>query len=417
MRQISEKDRKILRDLAKKQYEMSQGEKMDALRKEWVAHNDCQSSRPMIVVELGTFAQDIIPPLMQCEGEDARAIEWALHSNMANHELFQDDSVVKDYFPVYTPTFWRPFDIEVKIDHAKNPNSVGHHFVEVLHDLHEDFHLLKPSAFGADLEKLRTDLEFYGELFDGVLPVKVSADALYAVPTQNIVHIMSMENMLFSIYDYPDEFKQMMDQLSDDYLKYFQFLADNHLILPTVEDGGLGQGTYCYTNKLPGWDEFEKRPFTSKDVWGFLDSQETAGISPEMFEEFIFPYYKKIGDQYGRLSYGCCEAVDPIWENCLSKLSTLHRISISPWCNEEYMGEQLRGRDIVYHRKPSPNYLGVGTTLDEEALRAHIDKTLAAAKGCTVEFTQRDVYQINSTYEKVRRYVQIIREECESHPL
>lgn len=417
MRQISEKDRQILRDLAKKQYEMSQGEKMDALRREWVAHNDCQSSRPMVVVELGTFAQDVIPPLLRCEGEEAREIEWQLLSNMANHELFEDDSVVRDYFPVNVPTFWRPFDIDIKVDHAKNPESVGHHFVEVIHDLEEDFHLLKPSAFGMDMERYQEEQEFYGELFDGVLPVKMAGHGLYAVPTQNIVHIMSMENMMFSMYDYPGEFKEMMDMLADDYLRYFRFLEENRLILPTVADGGLGQGTYCYTAKLPGWDEFEKRPFGSRDVWGFLDSQETAGISPEMYEEFIFPYYKKIGDQYGRLSYGCCEAVDPIWERCLSKLDNLHRVSISPWCNEEYMGEQLRGKDIIYHRKPSPNFLGVGSVLDEDGLRAHIDKTLAAAKGCTVEFTQRDVYQINSTYEKVRRYVQIIREECEKHPL
>ena len=40
--------------------------------------------------------------------------------------------------------------------------------------------------------------------------------------------------------------------------------------------------------------------------------------------------------------------------------------------------------------------------------------TLAAAEGCTLEFTQRDVYTVNNDIGKVRRYVGIIKEESEN---
>ena len=43
-----------------------------------------------------------------------------------------------------------------------------------------------------------------------------------------------------------------------------------------------------------------------------MDSQETVSISPDMYGEFIFPYYKKVAERYGLLSYGCCEPVDPV---------------------------------------------------------------------------------------------------------
>lgn len=410
MTMISEKDRKILKQLAYKQFYLSQTEEMQQLRKDWTAHNDCKLDHPLITVELGTFEQDIIPQLLQCEGETAREIETQLHRNLVNHELFRDDSIVKDHLPIHYPTYFVPFDIPVKIDHLAD--SVGHHFVEVLRDLQADYHLLKTSSFGVALEEMKQKQELLQELFDGIIPVKVTGRGLYAVPTQDIVHIMSMENMMFSMYDYPDEFHAMMKRLSDDYLSYFKFMEQNGMILPTVGDEPLGQGSYCFTKDLPDESELALRPFTTKDVWGFLDSQETAGISPEMFEEFVFPYYKKLADAYGLLSYGCCEAVDPIWAACLSKLENLRKVSISPWCNEAYMGEQLRGRRTVFHRKPSPNYLGVGSVLDEEALRAHIRKTVQAAKGCALEFTQRDVYTIHNTYQKVARYVEILREEC-----
>ena len=157
------------------------------------------------------------------------------------------------------------------------------------------------------------------------------------------------------------------------------------------------------------------RPLTTRDVWGFMDSQETVGLSPEMYEEFIFPCYQKISSQYGLLSYGCCEPVSPIWDNCISKLENLRKVSISPWCDEELMGERLRDRKVIFHRKPSPNYLGVGAVMDEEAFREHLRKTFRAARGCKLEITQRDVYTINHDISKARRYVDIIKEEIENN--
>ena len=79
------------------------------------------------------------------------------------------------------------------------------------------------------------------------------------------------------------------------------------------------------------------------------------------------------------------------------------------------MAERLRGKRIIFHRKPSPNFLGVDKQLDEQAFREHIRNTLTAAKGCTLEITQRDVYTIHNDEEKAKCYVAIIREEIENH--
>ena len=77
------------------------------------------------------------------------------------------------------------------------------------------------------------------------------------------------------------------------------------------------------------------------------------------------------------------------------------------------MGERLQGRKVVYQRKPNPNFLGVEVELDKEAFAAHVRKTLKAAKGLNVEFTQRDVYTVHGNEEKVREYVRIVRRERE----
>ena len=80
------------------------------------------------------------------------------------------------------------------------------------------------------------------------------------------------------------------------------------------------------------------------------------------------------------------------------------------------MGERLRDRrNVIFHRKPSPNYLGVGAVMDEDAVRESLRKTLHAARGCKLEITQRDVYTVNRDISKAKHYVDIIKEEIANH--
>lgn len=415
---ISPEDKAIIREVAKRQLEFANQESNKKKIAEWYQHNALQGQRPMIHLEMWTFAQEILPQRLACKGEYARQVETALYCNFLNQELFDDDRVTPDYFPLNYDTYFELFDIPVAVEHTTDNSgseSVGHHFVSVLEDLEDDYHKIKPSRFGVDLERTEQKKQILSETLGDILPVRMQMDCLYSVPTQMLVHIMSMENMMFAMYDYPELFLQMMNQIADDTLAYYRMLEEKKLIWPTTTFESVGQGTWSFNHELPDWDELEKRPFTTKDVWGFMDSQETVGISPAMYEEFIFPCYQKISSQYGLLSYGCCEPVDPIWDNCISKLDNLRKVSISPWCKEEFMSERLAGSKIIYHRKPSPNFLGVDKVLDEEAVRNHIRASLIAAKGCKMEITQRDVYTIHHDIAKAKRYVDIIKEEIVNH--
>lgn len=404
---ISLKDRRILRDTAKLQREYASLPKMAKLKEEWTLHNTLRGKRPMISVEIGTFFGDVISPFLNCEGEQARSIESALYFNMLNHILFDDDTPVQDYFPISYQPYFKPFNIDEQV--VRLENSLGHHFVEQIKDFKTDCHLLQKSAYGIDKKVHISYMNLVDDLFGDILPVKLIGSSLVSCMTQNFVHIMSMETMFMAMFDAPEEFKAAMNQLSDDYISYFKLLESEGVLLPTARGEHLNQGSFCYTDELPNCGSI-----TTKDVWGYLDSQETVGISPDMFAEFIFPYYQKVASCFGLLSYGCCEPVDSIWKPCLSKLENLRKLSISPWCNEEYMGEQLQGKPVIYLRKPSPNYLGVEKELDEDALRTHIQKTVKAARGCHLEFAQRDVYTIHHNPKKVKRYVEILREETES---
>jgi hypothetical protein len=414
---ISNKDRGILRELAKKQYAYSQLPIMKERAKDWLLHNDLKGKRPMIHVEVGTFQSEIINDKLRCEGDFARGIEYQLLHNMLNHEILDDDMIVPEYYGIHWQSYFRLFDISISRETVKDSKgrSIGHHFNHVISDLEKDFSKLGETKFGVNKEATFEYKEFLENIFGDILPVKLISGSLYSVPTQNIVHLMGMENMFYSMYDYPELFHQLMKRITDDYISYFRYLEKEGCLLPTVANEGLAQGSLCYTNDLPDEKSLNGRRVLTSDVWGFMDSQETVSLSPEMFEEFIFPYYKKVSDNFGLLSYGCCEPVHPHWDRCISKLSNLRKVSISPWCDENLIGERLRGSKVIYHRKPSPNYLGVGYELDEEAFSNHITVTLKAAKGCKLEISQRDVYTLEGNIGKAKRYVQIIRNLIDKH--
>ena len=410
MEQITKKDRERLRSLAARTREIAETPAMAELKKLWLKHNMCGGVRPMVTVETWTFAPDVLPQLLQCEGGFASGIEWQLLSRLVNNEVFKDDSIVEPFFPATPYYSITPFGLEVKVERA-DKKDLGHHFMEQITDLERDFHLLGESRLHTSRTGADDSAAAVNEIFGDILPARVCGASLGASLTQAIVHIMGMENMFVSMYDHPGLFHEMMRRLSDGYLRFYDALEEEGKLLPTTAGEQVSQGAYAFNTKLPSSAPAGGK-LTTRDVFGYMDSQETVGVSKEMFSEFIFPYYKKVAERFGLLSYGCCEPVSAFWDD-IGSLPNLQRVSISPWCDEELMGERLRGSGIVYHRKPSPNFLGVGSALDEDALRKHIARTVQCAKGCELEFTQRDVYTVGGDAQKVARYVQIIREETE----
>lgn len=404
---ISAKDRQRLRQLAAEQAERAASDKNRRLYQEWEDYGASRSGvRPLIRIEIDTFEQDVLPPLMRCEGDEAREIEAKLLRPYANQILFEDDTLIPSYYAILPELTFIPFGLAVK---REETGGIGHHFVPYLHDLEEDYALLGPSEYALDEAAMEAKEKTAQDLFGDLLPVKPSSGCLYACPTQDIVHIMSMEDMYISMYEAPERFHQMMERITGDYLAFFRDMESKGQIRSAAKMQHLNQGSYCFTDELP-----DDMPHAAlRDCWLFMDSQETSGISPAMYAEFVFPYYAKVMEAFGCVSYGCCEAVHSIWDDCLSKVANLRKVSISPWCDEEFMGERLRGTPITYLRKPPATLLGVGKELDEDAVRVCFRKTADAARGCKLEIAQRDVYQINGPVEKVRRYVELARRELE----
>jgi len=393
-----------LRDLAKRQLELAESERNKQLYKDWEVHGRTDASgRPMITVEFGTFCTEFVEPLLLCESDKARELERMLLRDIFPFENFGDDTIIRNYIGVSEEYRIIPFGLAALREES---GGLGHHIVPQVKDLAEDFHLLGKS--GIELAEGHTLGEFVDEIVGDILPVKKTGRPRYAAFMQNIVHIMGMEDMYVAMLEEAELFHEMCAMLTNDYIEAMERTESEGMLRATNGDVPLSQGSMCFSDDLPQSGDCLK----TSQIWGYMDAQEAQGISPDMYHEFLFPYYKRISERFGLLSYGCCEGVDSFWDD-ISKFENLRKLSISPWCNEEIIGGALLGRKVVYHRKPSPNYIGVDRYLDEDAVRSHIKRTVDCASGLTLEFSQRDVYTVHCDIGKVARFVKIIREECE----
>ena len=146
---------------------------------------------------------------------------------------------------------------------------------------------------------------------------------------------------------------------------------------------------------------------------GFSESQESVGVSPELFAEFIFPYQNAILQRFGRNIYGCCEPLDKRWDT-VREIPRLARVTVSPWSDPFCMAEKL-GRDYVYVRKINPSYMAT-PVLSEEDARRELRETLTAAYryGCPAEVLLRDVVTLSWNPYNAIRWTELAREEIEN---
>lgn len=408
-------DRERLRLLARKQAEYAALPIMQERIKRWYAHNDMQGDRPMIHIEVGTFAPDVLPPLL-CESDIARQIEGQLVMNVINHEMIDDDRVVADYFGVGWWSGFKLFDLDISRTYVKDTRglNLGFHIDYPITDLEAQIDDLKPSVYSVDIEGSLKNKQFVEELLGDILPVRFCSGTPYNNPSYRLIELMGMENVMCGMKECPDALHRLTRRITDDMKTYHHFCEDNHLLVLNNGNDWACQGTFSFTNELPR-EGFDPEHVKLKDMWGYSDSQESVGYSPSAYHEFVGPYYHELAELFGLNNYGCCEPVHPYWEKDIQYYANLRKISISPWCDEPFMGEALQGRRTIFHRKPSPMYLSAEGKLDEAAFGKHILDTMTAAKNCKLEFSYRDVYTLGGDKNKPREAVALIRRLIDQH--
>lgn len=385
-------DRERLRRLAAEYAEIVNGDEMNARRERWRLSNRLEARTvPFQIEDNGTFFSDLTPPL-ECEGEFERSCEAQMLQAVTNFRLIDDDRVFPRTFMVHVAAWRTPNcpDLQYRRVQDSRGLELGFETNTPLADLANSMHKLVPSEYRLDREGTQQRADMAMELFGDILPVEtVCFKAAYpgGAVAQAGVLLIGMDDFYLAMLDQPENVHAFFDFLTSEAERYLDWLEEEGLITSNSRETDCGSGSCVYSDELPRREIGPGEKLHVSDIWGFVEAQEAAGISPDMYAEFIHPYQRRIGDRYGLINYGCCEPTHHFWPS-LRNFRSIRKVTVSPWCDVASIAEQA-GESVVLSRKPHPMKL-CGPTFDAREFERDLNETMALTRDNFVELIFRD---------------------------
>ncbi len=380
---------------------------MDERRRLWTALKDLHAERPMVLFETWSLLDYVHEDELECGDPGLRGIERHMRWVIRHVEEVGDDTVVEPIWRVEWQIHGTDYGVPLESEHAQDAagDAVAYRYNHPIRTP-DDVERLRPRSWTVNREGTFQWLETLERLFGDILPVRLhGTQSLLAWLTGDLFRLIGNDNLMTWVYDAPEAIHQIMAYLRDDRIRHYQWLEAEGLLGLNNHWTFVGSGSPGYTSALPA----ERAPGSVKlkDLWVWLESQETAGISPRMFAQIFLPYLADIGRLFGLVYYGCCEAVHDRWDRIIEAIPNVRAVSVSPWCDMPAIAAAL-GRTCVFSRKPRPAPIS-GPHPDWDALEEDAKAAIEAARGCNLEIIYRDVYRIGGDRTRLRRWVEMVR--------
>jgi hypothetical protein len=226
--------------------------------------------------------------------------------------------------------------------------------------------------------------------------------------TVHVAFLRGLEQFMYDLSLDPENVHRLMAFIRDGLMSLVDYTEENELLFLNNDGTFVGSGGFGFTRELPQPD-FDGR-VRAIDTWALGESQESVGVSPAMYGEFIFPYELPLLDRFGLNCYGCCEPVDKRW-HVVSRIPRLRRVSVSAWADWARTAELLGDR-YVFSMKPNPAALAA-PSFDEAQIRSDLREAFRVTRDCRVEAIMKDNHTIQNDPQRVIDWVRIAREEAE----
>jgi hypothetical protein len=374
-------------------------------RELWQRHNDLEPARPLVLCDPENGWNEIITPGdLACASQLARRWEVVLRKELFWSCRLKDDKAIEPFFEIgitHGEDDWGP---QVR-QHGGEGGAYG--WEPALRE-DSDVEKVHPPCIEVDEETTTATIALAREVFGDLLAVRRVGVWWWSL---GLTHELSLwrglEGIMLDMVERPRLVHRLMSILRDGTLRKLDRLQEQGLLSLNTEQY-VGSGGFGYTRALPSG--VTQEPVRTDSMWGFCESQETVGVSPAMFAEFVFPYQLPLLERFGLNCYGCCEPLDARW-HVVRQAPNLRRVSVSSWADLRRMAACLEDR-YVFSWKPSPAPLA-SPRMDEGAVRATLREGLAATRGCRLEIVMKDNHTLGGNPQNAVRWVEIAREEID----
>ena len=385
----------------------------------WKSINAGTMQRPMVCMDQLPISELLCDDIT-CVVTDPfwRDVEWNLRIKLYMWERFPVDMVLEPYISLPKAITNTGYGVSADRESLgeQGTSAMSQHFTPVIETI-EDVSKITDKVISFDEKLNEIHRQEACELFENVAPFVMRNHpgnhmdyGFYLGLWDILSELIGIEESYVGLLTDPDLIHAAMNRLTESTIACINqanelgFHDDitnrchcsytyNDILLP---ESGMGKGPY------------------SQNSWAFGLAQIFTAISPAMFEEFEFPYIKRLAEHFGMVYYGCCDRMDDRLD-IIKRISNVRKISCSPWSDRKNFAENI-GTDIVMSNKPSPAFLAAHT-LDEAAIRADLQLScdLAKSNGCNLEFILKDVSTVYGNPQHLVKWAEIAMDVVQNY--
>jgi hypothetical protein len=412
----------VLRDLAKRVRDIAQDPLWAGKARLWKKKNALEPCRALVLCSLPDAAwEEIIPSAgLVVDHPLLRGYEADLRRRIHRWEHIKDDEILtsKIHVPiVHSLTDW--------IEGRRRPYSGHADRAEAFHPClvtHSDMNKLKSPALSVDRVQTERDMSLAHDVFGGILtieqgePYSSGSDSQVMGWGNGLVDVLcelrGLENVFYDLAEAPGFLLEVMGFLMRGTLSYLDQMEGEGLLrlnnneFISASNTPLGSNGLACTDELPGAG-FDPGHVRTKDLWGYTQAQEFAGVSPEHHARFVLPFQEQVADRFGLNSYGCCEPNDHKWDQITARIPRLREVSVSHDADLQTAAAKLGDRYVLAW-KPHP--VTMIARYDENGIREALRRGLRALEGCHVVICLRDTQTLFGEPERAAGWTRAARE-------
>ena len=405
--QIEPRDRPVLTGLARQVAEAAADPANETKRDLWRRHNALRGSRPPVFVHPDGAWVELLPPdQLVCRTDWARHLEYRLRQRLVRYQLIPDDVPIEKTLAIEKSA------IEINRGWGLVPERIASsssrgawHYAPVVKEL-SDWKKLRKPRLEYDEALTRVRFEQTRDCLGHILDVQLTGIRNFSFHMMHLYcDLRGLNEMMLDLVLEPNCVHDVMAFITEGFQGLIdQAVAQNLIGLNNNDQfhytGGLG-----YTDELPA-PGFDPGRVRLCDVWGAAEAQEFAGVSPEMHEEFVLSYERKLLAPFGLNGYGCCDDLTRKLPGVL-QIPNLRRVSVSPWANVSRCAEQL-GKRVIMSWKAQPAYLA-HEVFDEGLVEQFLETELLKGRDSIMEIVLRDTHTCRMQPERFTRFTLLCR--------
>lgn len=407
---MEQKDKQVLRDLAKQYADIASKPEMDERRKLWSDHFSLKKTRPPVLVGYGmhnVWCREVFgDDQMTCEDPFFRGHERMLRMHIF-HDTIGDDCILEPWISQRAAIkgSWGELWGVKQGRHDSGTEGGAWKFDPPIKEW-ADMQKLRVTPHEIDEEATERNVSRLSDAIGDILTIDVPRGAVYSgfmgdIST-DLARLRGLETIMMDMYDDPEELHKLLAFMRD-------AIVENNRIAEEAGDYSLTTQTNqaeAYANELEPLKP-NSGPRKRKGLWGFCAAQEFTSVSPVHHNEFLIQYQLPIMEPFGLIHYGCCEDLTRKID-VLRQFKNLRSIGIAPRADLRKCAEQMK-TDYAISWRPNPTDM-VCAEWDEALIRKVVSEALEICQESCLHIFLKDIETVQGDPNRLIEWTRIVNE-------